>query len=62
MTQDRPLNRYPSGLDEDPGAPAPLFLKLSWVGFAIFGVAYFFLYFSGNGSELVQLYNQLTAG
>ncbi len=61
-SNERGIAEYPSGLLEDPGASVPRFLKLTYIGFIIFGLAYLFLYMSGNGSELVDLYNQLTAG
>ncbi len=53
---------YPSGLLENPGGPIPLFLKLTYVGFVIFGIVYFVLYVSGDGSPMVELYNQMTSG
>ncbi len=59
---EHPITEYPGGLTERPGGPVPNFLKLTYVGFIIFGFAYLFLYLSGDGSELVELYNKLTAG
>jgi hypothetical protein len=54
------IHVYPSDLHEQPGGAIPLFLKLTYLGFTIFGVLYFALYFSGDGSPLVQTFNALT--
>jgi hypothetical protein len=37
-----------------------VFLKLTYVGFTIFGLAYFFLYYAGDGAPLVKLLNVAT--
>ncbi|MDF1563651.1 MAG: hypothetical protein P1V51_11445 [Deltaproteobacteria bacterium] len=51
---------YPNGIEEKPGGNVQLFLKLTYIGFVIFGITYFILYMSGDGSELVQQLNQAT--
>ena len=35
-------------------------LRLTYVGFVIFGLLYFFLWRHGSGTELVEQYNKLT--
>jgi len=54
------LHEYPGGVIESPGGKIPIFLKLTYVGFTIFAILYFILYFNGNGSPLVELYNEIT--
>jgi hypothetical protein len=44
------------------GGPVPTFLKIVYVGFTIFAFTYFFMYFAGDGSPLVQAYNALCGG
>jgi len=51
---------YPEDLKENPGGKIPLFLKLTYVGFTVFGIAYWFLYRAGDGSLLVQAFNAAT--
>ena len=58
--EEHVIEEYPEGLLEKPGGPVPLFLKLTYVGFILFGVIYFIRYFSGDGSPLVEMYNELT--
>lgn len=55
------LHEYPGELRERSGT-IPVFLKLTYVGFVAFGILYFLLYSSGDGSELVQQLNQVTSG
>ena len=55
-------HEYPGGLLENPGPRIPLFLKLTYIGFTIFGILYFILYVSGDGSPLVEQLNQFTDG
>ncbi len=55
-------HEYPGGLKESPGGKIPLFLKLTYVGFTIFGILYFVLYMAGDGTPLVEQFNQLTSG
>ena len=54
------LHEYPGDVVESPGGKIPLFLKLTYLGFGLFGILYFILYVNGDGSPLVELYNQLT--
>jgi hypothetical protein len=54
------LHRYPSDIEERPGGPVPLFLKLTYVGFTAFGILYFVLYHAGDGSALVRALNAVT--
>ncbi len=54
------LTEYPSGLLERHGPPIHLFLKLTYVGFTLFALIYLILYFSGDGSPLVEQFNKLT--
>ena len=54
------LTEYPSGLTERHGPPVHLFLKLTYVGFVSFAIIYLILYFSGDGSPLVEQFNKLT--
>ncbi len=58
--QSHDVHVYPNGLEEQPGGPVPLFLKLTYVGFTIFGITYFALYRAGDGSPLVQVLNAFT--
>jgi hypothetical protein len=54
------LSEYPSGIKEQHGPPVHLFLKLTYIGFTLFAIIYLILYFSGDGSGLVEQYNKLT--
>jgi hypothetical protein len=54
------LTEYPSGITEHHGPPVSLFLKLTYVGFVAFAIIYLILYFSGDGSPLVEQFNKLT--
>ncbi len=54
------LTEYPSGLTERHGPPVQLFLKLTYIGFVSFAIIYLILYFSGDGSPLVEQFNKLT--
>lgn len=54
------LHEYPGDLSERTGT-VPAFLKATYVGFVAFGILYFLLYGSGDGSELVRQLNQATA-
>ncbi len=63
MTDDKKhdeVAEYPGGLLENPGGSLPIFLKLTYVGFVLFGIIYFVLYMAGDGSALVEQFNQLT--
>ena len=51
---------FPSGLKEYPGGKIPIALKLTYIGFALFGIIYFAMYIAGDGSPLVELLNQAT--
>ena len=53
-------HEYPGGLMENPGPRIPLFLKLTYIGFTLFGILYFILYMAGDGSALVEKFNELT--
>ncbi len=52
------LDVFPDGLEVREGS-IPLFLKLTYVGFTIFGIAYWVLYRAGDGAPLVQAFNAL---
>ncbi|MHB8876705.1 MAG: hypothetical protein ACYC8T_23670 [Myxococcaceae bacterium] len=54
------LHEYPGDLKEKAGGPVPLFLKLTWVGFTVFGIVYFALYYAGDGAPLVRAFNAVT--
>ena len=54
------LAEYPSGIKEHHGPKVQLFLKLTYVGCILFGIIYFILYVSGDGSPLVEEFNKLT--
>lgn len=54
------LTEYPSGIKEHHGPPIQLFLKLTYIGFTLFAIIYLILYFSGDGSPLVEQFNKLT--
>ena len=58
--QNSDLHVYPGGLEESSGPAIPLFLKLTYIGFLAFGILYFILYMSGDGTPLVEQYNQVT--
>ncbi len=51
---------YPSGVQESHGGAIPIVLKLTYVGFVLFGLLYFFFWRHGSGSALVEEYNRLT--
>lgn len=63
-TPDKGVHELAGGwISERKGTPIPLFLKLSYVGFSIFGIAYLLLYASGevdhaSRGPLVQQINQ----
>ena len=59
MSQAEPTETYPGGIEEHEGR-IPLFLKLTYVGFTLFALIYFFMYVTGDGSALVEAYNQAT--
>jgi hypothetical protein len=54
------LTEYPSGIQEHHGPKVHLFLKLTYIGFVLFAIIYLILYFSGDGSALVEQFNKLT--
>jgi hypothetical protein len=60
QTLPEELEQYPSEIEEGPGR-VPLFLKLTYVAFVLFGIAYLTLYFSGDGTELVEQLNRATS-
>ena len=49
MADSHEPHEYPGQLKENPGGSIPLFLKLTYVGFTIFGLAYWFLYRPATG-------------
>ncbi len=57
--KEHDVHTYPNGIEEQPGGRVPLFLKLTYVGFTIFGIAYWLLYHGGDGAPLVQAFNAL---
>jgi hypothetical protein len=63
-TPDKGIHELAGGwITERKGTKIPLFLKLSYVGFSIFGIAYLFLYAGGEVDHatrgpLVQQINQ----
>ncbi len=59
-TEVEELAEYPSGITEHHGPPVALFLKLTYVGFVAFAIIYLILYFSGDGSALVEQFNKLS--
>lgn len=60
MAESHEPHQYPGELKENPGGAVPLFLKLTYVGFTVFAVAYWFLYSAGDGAPLVKLFNAAT--
>jgi hypothetical protein len=54
------LEEFPSEIQVREGGSIPVFLKLTYVGFTLFGLAYFFLYYAGDGAPLVKLLNVAT--
>lgn len=60
QTVPEELEHYPSEIEERPGR-VPFFLKLTYVAFVLFGIAYLALYFSGDGTELVEQLNRATS-
>ncbi len=60
MADQNEIHEYPGELQEKHGGPVPLFLKLTYVGFTVFAVAYWALYRAGDGSALVKLFNAAT--
>ncbi len=60
MSDPNEIHEYPGELKEKGGGPIPLFLKLTYVGFTIFGLSYWFLYRAGDGAPLVKLFNAAT--
>lgn len=59
MTDQEPTV-YPSGVKENHGGAIPMVLRLTYVGFVLFGLLYFFFWRHGSGTELVEQYNKLT--
>lgn len=59
MSSHHDAEAFPDGVEANHGGPIPLFLKLTYIGFTIFGVSYWFLYKGGDGSALVQAFNAL---
>jgi hypothetical protein len=63
-TPDKGIHELAGGwITERKGTEIPLFLKLSYVGFSIFGIVYLFLYATGevdhaSRGPLVQQINQ----
>ncbi len=54
------LDVFPDGVEVKEGT-VPTFLKLTYVGFTIFGISYWFLYKAGDaGQPLVDLLNKAT--
>jgi len=60
MSEPNEIHEYPSELKERGGGPVPLFLKLTYIGFTVFGLSYWFLYKAGDGAKLVEQFNKLT--
>ena len=60
MADGNELHDHAGELQERRGGPVPLFLKLTYVGFTLFGIAYWLLYYAGDGSPLVRLLNAAT--
>ncbi len=58
--EQQDVHVYPSEIEERPGGPVPLFLKLTYVGITAFGILYFVLYRAGDGAPLVRLLNAAT--
>ncbi len=54
------LHTYPGDVEERPGGPVPLFLKLTYAGITAFAVLYFVLYHAGDGTALVRALNAVT--
>jgi hypothetical protein len=59
MADHHDVDVFPNGIEGKHGGPIPLFLKLTYVGFTIFGISYWLLYKGGDGSVLVQAFNAL---
>ena len=59
MSDHNEVDVFPDGVESNHGASIPLFLKLTYIGFTVFGISYWFLYKSGDGSALVQAFNAL---
>jgi hypothetical protein len=57
---DNDVEVYPGDVEGKHGGPIPVFLKLTYVGFTIFGITYWVLYKAGDGGPLVQLFNTLS--
>jgi hypothetical protein len=60
MADANDVHEYPSELKEKGGGPVPLFLKLTYLGFTLFGIIYWVLYRAGDGARLVEQFNKLT--
>ena len=61
MADNHEPHVYPGDLKENPGEGIPVFLKLTYVGFTIFGIAYWVLWYAGDGSNpLVKAFNAAT--
>ena len=55
------IETYPDGIQSREGGKIPLFLKLTYLGFTIFGLLYWVLYYAGDtDSPLVQALNKAT--
>lgn len=60
-SNEHEVESYPDNISSKEGS-VPTFLKIVYVGFAIYAPTYFYLYFSGDGSPLVKAYNALCGG
>jgi hypothetical protein len=60
MAEPTQTHEYPGQLQERHGGPIPTFLKLTYLGFTLFGLIYFALYYAGDGAPLVKLLNAAT--
>jgi hypothetical protein len=58
MSSPNEVEAFPDGVESYEGK-VPAFLKLVYIGFTIFGISYWVLYKSGDGSALVQAFNAL---
>jgi hypothetical protein len=54
------IEEFPNGIQVKEGT-VPAFLKLTYLGFTLFGILYWILYYAGDrGSPLVALLNAAT--
>ncbi len=60
MADQHETETFPGDVESHHGGPIPLFLKLTYIGFTIFGITYWVLYKAGDGSPLVQAFNALS--